>query len=546
MLIKAITLENFKGIRDQVRIDLKPITLLFGPNSSGKSTIIQALHYAREIFERQNLDPGRTMLGGSAFDLGGFESIVHGHDLSLPIIMRFDLDLRKEDLPRYYQGYEERGRAEWEEAEIWDAPNRVETAWVEIHIKWSSLLDRPVVSKYSVGANDMVFATIETSDDARQVYISWINPINPIFLQGISYEEAIEIFENMLTASSLEEVGAERLGPMVPLLWGSVFTFEGGIPGFNKTLGLGGQRSALPRWQYPLQLDRELFADDMEFLDEGNFVMTLSSLIVGPGEILRNELRKINYLGPIRDIPPRNFTPTRSPDESRWASGIAAWEVLYTSNSGLLYELNSWLGSEDHLNSGYTVKLKEYLELEVSDPLLLALYDDRALNEEDVEEAIQDLSIKKRLLLREEDSRIEVLPQDVGVGISQVVPVLVLALHKNDGIAAIEQPELHIHPAFQVALGDLFISESADKDVCFLLETHSEHLLLRLLRRIRETHEDELPPDVQGLAPESLAIYYITKTNQGVSISELQVSEDGDSKGRWPEGFFEERHEELY
>ena len=51
---------------------------------------------------------------------------------------------------------------------------------------------------------------------------------------------------------------------------------------------------------------------------------------------------------------------------------------------------------------------------------------------------------------------------------------------------------------------------------------------------------------MQGLAPENLAIYYITKNDQGVSISELQVSEDGDSKGRWPEGFFEERHEELY
>ena len=80
MGITAITIENFKGIREPVRVELKPITLLFGPNSAGKSTIIQALHYAREIFERQNLNPDRTLLGGGAIDLGGFESLVHKHD----------------------------------------------------------------------------------------------------------------------------------------------------------------------------------------------------------------------------------------------------------------------------------------------------------------------------------------------------------------------------------------------------------------------------------------------------------------------------------
>ena len=48
MIIKALTLENFKGIAEPVRIEFKPITLLFGPNSAGKSTVLQALVYARE------------------------------------------------------------------------------------------------------------------------------------------------------------------------------------------------------------------------------------------------------------------------------------------------------------------------------------------------------------------------------------------------------------------------------------------------------------------------------------------------------------------
>ena len=48
-MITKITLENFKGIKDRVEIDLKPITLLFGPNSAGKSTVVQAIHYMKEI-----------------------------------------------------------------------------------------------------------------------------------------------------------------------------------------------------------------------------------------------------------------------------------------------------------------------------------------------------------------------------------------------------------------------------------------------------------------------------------------------------------------
>ena len=59
-MITAIEIENFKAIGERVRVELKPLTLLFGPNSAGKSTILQAIHYAHEIFERHNLDPHRT------------------------------------------------------------------------------------------------------------------------------------------------------------------------------------------------------------------------------------------------------------------------------------------------------------------------------------------------------------------------------------------------------------------------------------------------------------------------------------------------------
>ena len=63
-MITGISIENFKGIRDRVKLDFRPITLLFGGNSAGKSTILHALHYAREVFERHELSPNFTASGG--------------------------------------------------------------------------------------------------------------------------------------------------------------------------------------------------------------------------------------------------------------------------------------------------------------------------------------------------------------------------------------------------------------------------------------------------------------------------------------------------
>ncbi|MCL4205069.1 MAG: AAA family ATPase [Pirellulaceae bacterium] len=79
-MITGISIENFKGIREPVKLDFRPITLHFGANSSGKSTVLHALHYAREVFERHNLDADQTIAGGKYIDLGEFRRLVHRED----------------------------------------------------------------------------------------------------------------------------------------------------------------------------------------------------------------------------------------------------------------------------------------------------------------------------------------------------------------------------------------------------------------------------------------------------------------------------------
>lgn len=140
-----------------------------------------------------------------------------------------------------------------------------------------------------------------------------------------------------------------------------------------------------------------------------------------------------------------------------------------------------------------------------------------------------------------------VLPSEVGAGVSQIIPVIVAALDVGYRLTLVEQPEIHVHPAMQVGLGDLLI-HAATRDGArrtFLIETHSEHLILRLLRRIRETTERELSDDAPAFSADKLSVIYVENTTEGVRIRRLRVDELGEFKDRWPKGFFAERMEEL-
>jgi hypothetical protein len=70
--------------------------------------------------------------------------------------------------------------------------------------------------------------------------------------------------------------------------------------------------------------------------------------------------------------------------------------------------------------------------------------------------------------------------------------------------------------------------------------------MLRLLRRIREKHEQELPPGAPKIDPEDISVIYVEKEDAGVKITHLPITEDGDFEKKWPKGFFEERTEELF
>lgn len=150
------------------------------------------------------------------------------------------------------------------------------------------------------------------------------------------------------------------------------------------------------------------------------------------------------------------------------------------------------------------------------------------------------------LVLRDCRTETRVSHRDVGIGVSQVLPVLVHAFANVEKIVAIEQPEIHLHPKMQAELGDLFIESALGKQKnTFLLETHSEHLILRILRRVRETTENRLPKGMEPIKPDDITVVYVDPTTNGSVVKLLTVTPDGDFAEPWPGGFFAERLEDL-
>ena len=105
---------------------------------------------------------------------------------------------------------------------------------------------------------------------------------------------------------------------------------------------------------------------------------------------------------------------------------------------------------------------------------------------------------------------------------------------------------LYTSEALQAELGDVFIESALGENKnTFLLETHSEHLILRILRRIRETTRGKLPEGMVGITPDDVAVLYVEPGNDGATVRELRIDSQGRFLDDWPNGFFEDRLDEL-
>lgn len=555
-LIKSITIKNFKGFSDEIRIDLRPITLLFGANSAGKSSVLQALQYVREILERNNANADRTLNGGDSIDLGGFQNLLHGrlrkaNELPNRLIeIEVELALGDTSIPELVPDAFE----DWQtnDGEVWSfyetlqtIRRKVNTVSVRLNVGWNNLREEPVVVGYEVGTNGKWCVKLEASSDGRDTRMR-INRENTIFMvdasdsdelltelsDWISPDDLMDTDNGVLHSSESSPSDEDNLIQKKVSVLAEVFLAvqEAGMerPGDGLRSWLNGFNGAMPR------LDQMLFIPAPDAKGAANvyiareFTAFLSWLTIGPALLLREQLRKMRYIGPLRRIPPRGFDVSLTKSDAAWSDGMAAWESLLSGPQSLVDSCSEWMSGVNKLGTGYSLSRKLLQEFDLSKPAPTPVGRPRP-----------HISLTDVAGLAHQ-------AQDIGVGISQVLPVVVAAQDSSASVVCIEQPELHIHPSIQVGLGDLFIDGALNKGLSFLIETHSEHLVMRIQRRLREQSAGEMPEASATLTPDDVSFIYIGRDEQGaVTASQIGLTSEGKFDSPWPNGFFSERAAEV-
>lgn len=501
-LISRLTLENFKSIGNRAEVELAPITLLYGPNSAGKTSVLQSLLLLKQSFafaERAGGAP-RLVTQGDLVDLGSYGALIHGHDEDRTLALGVEftpLDRRGPVAlagPRYF----------------------------ELRFGRPASAAGPQQQTVTVGAEGMSFKfsidrsaePVDDSQQERQLFVSDSDP-----------EEMLRFVERFGLRGA-ETRRASRAD--LPRTWQmgdtSAQRVRRDVEEFRLWL-VGEKRSALlPPADGRLRFSGDFFPRtfEAEQADErrpraGTGAGVAAGLLLAdglatPGTELQAVLGELSYLGPLREPPSRFHDLSSAAGAGIGSRGEHVASHLYW-NETVLDEVNEWL---EQLAVPYELRV-----IPVSSA-----------------EGVVAIGDVIAMVLRHRRSGFDVTPKDVGFGISQLLPIVVQLVNARHAVTLVEQPEIHVHPALQAKLGDLLIDATAEeRGNQVIVETHSEHLMLRLQRRIR----------LGQLDPDRVSVIYVDSDEDGAAvISQLRLADDGEFIDPWPNGFFAERLEEVF
>ena len=629
-MLTSIKLGNFKAFGPTQTIPIKPITLIFGPNSAGKSSIIHSLLLAHQAAVVDgNLDVRCPKIAGNSVDLGGFEDYVHCHDVTESVSWQASFNTEKlqgrltDFLRQNFKILEVAVEFGVRNVENQEMKRRLniktgEEERVPVPTGIYAREGKPFVKRYEIRLDGKVVIGLES----RQPGILGITFFD-VREQAIN-RNLRESFSGEISVPGLEHVSDEELEQSSREMLDTMSTrVERFIP---ECVGKRGME----------KMEAHVYHAPAAVLFEGSsfthprlvrsvcvqFIELVNGLLEAAYTAVNSGLGSMHYLGPLRTVPPRNFNHYEAHDPNWFSGGAYAWQVA-RENSDVRKKVNEWLRGKGRLTPGYSLELLRYFAPQsIREPLTESADDltfwvrqqvrratkdilaQSSMPKEEQEELLRQIRIdpegepeslnnnpdgqalhgewqekepsKQRvedllerlnatggdmnsLALVDQGNQTVVSHRDVGTGISQVCPVLVSAFDGKERLVVIEQPEIHIHPKLQADLGDVFIEAAlAAKGPHhkFLIETHSEHLILRLLRRVREScAEDEFDMTAAGpeiaentrpeIRPENICVLYVIPKATGAEVIELVVTKDGDFAQRWPGGFFAERFEDL-
>jgi len=677
---RGFSLGNFKAFGDTQSIPIKPLTLIFGGNSSGKSSIIHGLLLAKEAVRDGRLDLTKTRIGGDAVDLGGFRQYVHRREANRQV--EWAAELKPESL----------------QGNAFAALGTVKR--LKVGLFFGMPLDDkgqarrgagPRLAAYEIEGDGQLQMRLSRRDDGMmqvdRLDMNTFKPLVRALVVSATTSESVTVEDEVTITAAVEG--------LVPTLR---FVCEGILPeeltGQDyRSAGASRQLVALGREQRQEQL-----ADAARRYIPG----AIAEVVRGVNAALRVQLDRVTYLGPLRSFPPRHLGFAEDNDPNWFAGGGYAWDMVRQDDK-LRANVNEWLGSSERLKTPYRLAVEQFfpasevrsslseefkqfaadilapivgeVQAAKTDPgMLMAVRDEIEIERRQVEDDLREAqqratssqtavaqldgklavaqirqqklqmqrnllthtpeagsdseklaavekelaeaqqwvelvvttreSIKEvlarhtkdveklskrmeglqrkkaevfselmanlddqelvarlyegiqtraergavdELILMDLRSNTPVTHRDVGIGISQVLPVLVHSFADRGQIVAIEQPEIHLHAELQAELGDVFIQSAlGERRNTFVLETHSEHLILRIMRRIRQTKEGKLPAGCPPVTAKDVSILFVQPDGPRSIVREMPLNDRGELVKAWPGGFFEESYRELF
>ncbi len=449
-MLTRLNIRNFKGWKKTGDIRLAPLTLLFGGNSAGKTSISQLLlllkQTARSPDRRQVLNFGDA---NTLIDLGTFQDVIHAHDIELPL--EFELE--------------------------WRTPGTVE-------------ISDPLKRRHRCKGDTMAFEATIRHGERQQNHV-----------ERMRYElrratETREITEQVLSAGLVRRQDGHK------------YDLE--------TEGYSAIRTKGRAWKLPAPHHFYGFPDEaVAYYQNTGFLNDLT---------LAMQVRRESILhgGPQRGNPHRHYTWSGEEHTHVGPRGERAVDAILAAQ---------------HRRYNFGPKqLSRPSEQVIAERL-------KRMN------LIHKFEVKPiapgrkeyEVLLKTHAGMPEVKLTDVGIGVSQVLPVVVECFSVPPGsIVIFEQPELHLHPQMQADLADVFIDairareKGKPRDIQFIIESHSEHFLRRLQRRIAED------PSLQ----QKTAMYFVDVFKGRSRLQPLEVDPYGNILN-WPEAFFGDEMEDL-
>ena len=487
-------LQNFKAFgSDMQKIDLKPINLVYGKNSSGKSSLLHSLLFLHEMSNGgAGSDIHRTTLGEDFVDLGGFKNYAHGKEVNGTVTFSFAFSTEDPDFP------------EWE----------VQLSLQDIRIQ-NSGADKAVMmlrKRYLTEDEEAFSYILDSAGDGTY---------------RLEFNEKSEWYSRMEGQVRESSTGADSFS---------------------------GVRFKVDRVN-PFLLGRIIGpVDNISFLPDE------------PDKLFSGFMDRLIYLAGLRTVPEKSFFDGGAPSrDNRNAGGMVYWEKI-RADEATRRQVNNWLrllfneNESDDEPARYRIDVNPFVSPLAASREAYSFFDllkeSGDFSPKDQQAAfmtkLRELPSKMNVVRILQDEKLELTARELGVGVSQVIPLLGAACQKNRCVM-IEQPEIHLHPKQQADLGEIFAKSALDESFgtrnTFLIETHSIHILERLGKMIRdgESHSSGI-----SVKPEDIAIYFVDPHAEdeeytgGARISCLELLEDGRLESQFPGNFFNEDMNDLF